>query len=680
MERRDFISTTALGTSLIAAHRLFSSFDFESLGEKKDDLINPIIPIEIFPGFEDNAISDIIALRNQYGFRRFLIIGPSKEYRYTGFPGEQVFIDLGEQILRIKKKLQRCDIEIGWWCTTTIRIGKGKFQSIIRGDGSIALEACCPLDPDYRETFSRYVAAVVQIAKPFMVNFEDDYHLSNGCYCPFHLNEFAGRKNHDYTREELQRIFQADTFESKQLQKEWNELKRDSLAMLAASVREKVDQTEPDTRLCLCQSGANDRDGDFTEAVTKAFAGKTRPAVRVYGTSYFSDDPLTIPQAMFNPLYQKQHLPSNFEIIHESDTFPHTRFFMSSSKLRSLLTAAFAYGLDESLLYVNQYLENPLEEDGYCEMFKEEVNRFNALKLSVKNCKLEGCEIFRVPGTSYNWVQVMGRLGIPYTSGEGNVKLVSGDIIKNMNQEDTIKLLKGKVFLDGYAALQVCNKGLSKMIGAEISSFEKTLIPPFFEGVRDLQIMKNINNRLMYNYVWAFNSGAKDTYYKIEPFDGTEIITDFLNTKNQPLSPGLVRSENEFGGRIAVMAFNLNDNYICTRSISMFNYTKKELIRQVIEWAGKDSLPVFVKHTPNVYCIFSRSETNTYAIIVVINLGSDTFDSFSLDIAPEWINSRFELLNHDGKWRPVRTETYGKTVKIDTALSLMDPVVLKFIK
>src|SRR5690606_32516821 len=112
----------------------------------------------------------------------------------------------------------------------------------------------------------------------------------------------------------------------------WGKLSRESLAMLAASVREAVDKIAPETRLCLCQSGGSERDGNFTEAVTQAFAGKTRPAVRVHGSSYFSDTSQDIARTVFNPLYDRQHLPAHFEIIHESDTFPHTRFFMSASK------------------------------------------------------------------------------------------------------------------------------------------------------------------------------------------------------------------------------------------------------------------------------------------------------------------------------------------------------------
>ena len=195
--------------------------------------------------------------------------------------------------------MKKYDIEIGWWCTTTIRIGKGDYQNIIKGDGSIAEEACCPLDAAYKETFSNYIATVVRIARPFMVNFEDDYHLSGGCYCPLHLEKFAKREGKYYSREELQTIFNSKTKEAYRLRDSWGKISKDSLAGLAASVREKVDQIAPETRLCLCQGGESEREGNFTEDVVKAFAGNTRPMVRVFGSSYFSDDPLNVPRSIF---------------------------------------------------------------------------------------------------------------------------------------------------------------------------------------------------------------------------------------------------------------------------------------------------------------------------------------------------------------------------------------------
>lgn len=681
MERRNFIKKTTFGSAMVMSTGFLSFSSNTEYGFNKiKDIIDPIIPIQYYPELKNKMLSYIIQLRENYGFRRFLITGPSKEFRYTGFPDEKVFIELGKQISDIKNELADYDIEIGWWCVTTIRIGKGKFQNIIKGDGSIAAEACCPLDLDYRETFGNRVAAVVRIALPFMVNFEDDYHLSGGCFCPLHLEEFGRRQNRNYDREELQSLLSAGTEESYRLQRAWAKLKKDSLTGLATTIREKVDVIAPETRLCLCQSGASERDGNFTEAVTSALAGNTRPIVRVHGSSYLSDHPLDIPRHIFNVLYQRQHLPSNFELIHESDSFPHTRFFMSSSKLKSLMIAAFAYGVDGSLFYANQYLENPLEEVGYREMFIKESRRFSALKSSVKEGNVEGCEIFRIPNTSYNWTNVMGRLGIPYTSKGGNVKLVSGNIVQQMDEDEIRELFKGGVFLDGHAARLLCKKGYGNLIGVNVSGREDAVLPPFYEGVRDPEKYNNLDNRLMYNYVWAFAKSNRDAFYQLEALEGTEVVTEFLNSRNEPSYPAMTRYENQLGGRVAVMAFNLDDGYVNTRSISLFNYTKKELMRQMIEWIGKAPLPVFVKDVPNAFCIFNRSKHNDYAIVVVTGLNSDTFETFSLDVSPEWINSKIERLDHIGKWRSIRTEAKNSTIKINTPLSLMTPIILKFIK
>ena len=127
---------------------------------------------------------------------------------------------------------------------------------------------------------------------------------------------------------------------------------------------------------------------------------------------------------------------------------------------------------------------------------------------------------------------------------------------------------------------------------------------------------------------------------------------------------------------MAITAFDLNNN----SSSAVLNYKKKEIMRQMIEWLGKETLPVFVKHKPNMFCIFNRSKLNDYAVVVIISLCSDPFNSISLDVAPEWVDSRFELLNNDGKWDKIKVGTQGRTIKVETKITLMDPVIIKFNK
>ena len=206
------------------------------------------------------------------------------------------------------------------------------------------------------------------------------------------------------------------------------------------------------------------------------------------------------------------------------------------------------------------------------------------------------------------------------------------------------------------------------------------MLPPFYEGVKEPERFSNISNRLMYNYAWAFNKDNRDCFYQLKALEGAEVITEFLSSRDEPFYPALTRYENSLGGRVAVMAYNLNDSYINTRSISLFNYTKKELLRQVTEWLGKEPLPVYVNDVPNSFCIFSRSGSGSYAVVVVTGLNSDTFDSFTLDVSGEWSGSKVEMLSAGGSWDPVKVSGTGRSLKIPSGLSLMNPVVLKLIK
>ena len=127
---------------------------------------------------------------------------------------------------------------------------------------------------------------------------------------------------------------------------------------------------------------------------------------------------------------------------------------------------------------------------------------------------------------------------------------------------------------------------------------------------------------------------------------------------------------------MAITAFDLNNN----SSSAVLNYKKKEIIRQTIEWLGQESLPIFVQDLPNVFCVFNKSSSKNEAIIVLINLGTDAFEKINLALSKEWLNSDMELLNENGDWRRVKYELKNGNVQINTLLSMLNPVILKFIK
>ncbi len=661
------------------------------------DYINPIVPFKFYVGREKEMLAEMLKLKKEFGLRRFLLTGPGLGVRLTGFPSAQVYRDLGELLLRVKTELAPHDIEVGWWCAPSLKSGKGTYQNITGIDGRVSEISSCPLDADFRETFSDNVAIVAKIAKPFMIQFEDDFELSNhvgvlfGCFCPLHLEKFAEKQDHYYSRDELMDIFSEVTPEGIKLRRAWAELSCESLTDFAALVRKKVDAVAPETRMALCQAGCVDFDGDMTEPATRAFAGKTRPAVRLYGSSYSSDKGSSLPREIFHALYSKQHLPADFELFHESDTYPHTRFFMSSSKLKTLMTTAFSYGLDDSLFYTTQYLDNPTEESGYSEMFKAERKRFNALKAVVGDCYVEGCEVIydpfehtlipydrqsgQRPVQAMNaWVNILGRFGIPYTSKGGKVKMLSGTAAKFLTDEQIRDLLSGNVFMDGQAAYYLSERGFGNLIGAEVNRGDQASF--CHEGLRDIAEFKTLKGRLMYNFIFAPAGSEGGSFYKLRPLANTETLTDFLDPSENPLMPGMIRCENELGGRVAVTAFDLTGN----ESSAVFNYRKKEIVRRVIEWLGRSPLPVYVDKMPNAFCIYNRSKSENFAIVTISNLSTDSHEVLSLVTAPEWSGSEVELLNREGKWELTEYTIEGDKIIIRTRLNVLSPVILKITK
>ncbi|KKO93115.1 hypothetical protein AAW12_01625 [Sphingobacterium sp. Ag1] len=704
MQRRKFITSTALGAFFLSdIQRVVAQ---NQHGKKEDPLDNQgfyestsklatTAPIKFYGNRKEQMYKQLIELKEKYGIARFLFVGPLEEVRFKGFPGKNVYAEIGYQIKEAKEKLTSNDIKIGWWCAPSLRSGFDKrFQYITDLDGSVSDTSPCPYDPIFSEEFSNHIATVVEIANPYMIQFEDDYELSHqppavkfGCFCPLHLNEFSKRQGKAFTRLELLEKFRTVDAESIRLRKDWAALSRDSLVSLAKKIRQKVDQVNPETVISLCQSGCTDFDGDFTKELTEAFAGQTKPTVRLYGSSYSSDAPLGLPAELFHALYSIQHLPKSFECFHESDTYPHSRFFMSASKIKSLMTIAFAYGFDQTLFYLTQYLDNLLEERGYAEMYRKEAARFLALKEASRDSEVIGCEIIHLPNASAvvpyrggrpemglnSWVNAMGRFGIPYTTKGGKVKMLAGTAVMSLSDSEILALLKGPLVLDGLAAHSLCQMGYSVYLGVDVQVYKKE-IHSCYEGLRNKNMYQNIQGDLQYNWIFAPAGSEGGRFFELKPNAAVEVVTDFLDEHENPIMASMIRYENRLGGRILISAFDLAGNF----SSTTFNYKKKELMRQNIEWVGGEELPVFVKDAPNIFCVCSANTAKDTYLITLTNLSSDPTENVLLDIASDLKVKEVLILDYAGKWNRINVQFRGRTVQIPISLVLMNPQIIKF--
>ena len=662
----------------------------DTLAMSGDD-IDIFIPVALSSDGSNTeaSIRSAIELHQKAGFSTFILSGPSKGWRSIGYPPRKHFEQIAAGIVQFKEGVRGHDIRLGWWNTMTLKTGPADYQRIVNIEGRACRTSTCPLDERFQERFSGDVALVARLAEPSLIFFEDDLGLNchNGyaCFCDLHLRRFAERTGRFYTREELQAVFGEESESAVSLRREWATMSRDSLAQLAGRVRQAVDRVTPRMPMGSMQPGCADRDGDSTEAVARALAGnRHRPFVRLYGTSYASDDSFSLPKNVFHALYCRQHLPSDVICYHESDTYPHNRFFMSAGKMRSLMGAVYSYGFAGSTFQACQELDNPNEEVGYHEMFMTEGERFRTVMDLARRCDVCGCGLLSAPMRSNDWVAAFAHFGIPYTTQESSVNVLSGTLPDSFGDEQIGEFLTKGLLLDGEAAERLCARGFTEAIGVDVKG-KTTIDKPGrdIEGrerIRDEFVRSKHDGRLMTWFATYSPYGNGSLYHLTPTNSSTEVVTDLLNFQHETVGVGMTRFCNPQGGRVVVMGMSVTHNM----SSSLFNYRRGRLIQDMVVWAGADDI-VYVRDRPRVFCILNRPQVDwdsrTVGLVTLINLCSDTAESVELYVPQEWRGSiRVTYLDADGKWNEAGHEFRNQAVRIDHPIRLYHPLYLRLVE
>jgi hypothetical protein len=549
----------------------------------------------------------------------------------------------------------------------------------------------------------RHCQIVAERARPFMILFEDDYEFSNhgrvgyGCFCGHHLRRFAEITGRAYTREELETCFRQVDDTSIALRRQYAAMMRATLADLAAETAAAVQAISPDTRLGLCQPGCWAVDGNMTEAVTLAFGGRNRPWIRICGATYDTDHPVSLPSSMLTVLYTSQHLPDSVEKVHESDTFPHNRFFCSASMLESMITLALSYGCSDSMLYATHHLPEPLIERGYLDMYRDNRERFAALRDSLEGHEVAGLGLVARPdsacaspwtgggiadnglGGPTNASRLFGRYGFPYTTLPAEVQVLVGEPAARILSDDEIeRLLAGRLLLDGPAARVLTERGYADLIGASIAD------APFAnfnsEQVQAVAGLEDVAGKALYSSAYYQWGTEYDTIHVADPLPGTEQVTNFVYQGQSVLAdresairrPGLMRCVNRLGGRIV-----LSPTSFTTRSANFFGYHKREVLRRLIGWLSPEALPAAVLEAPNVSLTANRSADGTSLILTLINLCTDSIPTLKLALSPGYAGSKIERLE-EAAWQPVEHAWHDAVLELPLDLKLLKPQFLRF--
>ncbi len=632
--------------------------------------IDPMVPFSYRMLGVDASCSELRRINAETGFRRFFVNGPGFKSVMFGPFADDLYAKIGCDVAAIKKNLEDTDIEISWWCSPSIRYFAG-FPSIEDAEGNKSADnKKCPLDEAFAADFAAKIRAVA-LAHPKIINIEDDYTLSWGrglgksgpCFCRRHLADFAKRYGKALSAQEIDAAFRDRTPDNLAIRQAFADSIRDSLVSLAKKVRAAVDEVDPSIRIMLCEADGLDKDGDALEAVIRAFAGGTRPAVRPAGAIYGAETtPASIPRALAHTMWTLERLPKDIETFYEADVYPHNRFYSSASQLMSLMAGATVMGTDDFLFYCLQYLDDPLEDPGYANAFRALRPRLEAVQrfLRERRSRLSGVRIVwtakdvyltRGYGSGHGGQlgcgsYMLAKFGIPYTTrpDSGGIALMTGEVAETMSDAEIRSLLSGGLILDAPAAALLARRGFEKEMGVDVAPI-KGRPQVLGESILPVAGCRRRGRRTNAFYIFtAGTEGSVSQFAMLKPRPGTEVWSEFYGADDKPLMPSLTVSSNNLGGRVAVLATSLIGN----RSSGLFNLRKQEMLGRLLERLSPGGVPVCARDAPGIWTLASMAEDGRSMLVSVNNLSGDVRDDVVLGFSKEWEDAEVVRIAPDG--------------------------------
>lgn len=653
------------------------------------DIIVPVA-LELDWPTADSIIADIREQHTRFGIRRFALAGPCGGWRSVGYPPREVFSSLAGLFVQIRDTLAPEGLEFGWWVTATLKSGHSKaFSPIVKADGSDHPFSNCPLDPEFRRIFASDVAFFAAKAHPAFILTEDDYSIAaaSGCFCDRHVAEFSRRMGRQYTRSEIAGRLSRYTPDDPSFELEWRKLKRDSIVGLSEAVRRELDILTPEIPMGYAQAGGSDTDGDCTEAICRALAGpRHTPFCRFYGASYGGIDTKTIPEFLYHPVYDRQHIPEPFTYIHETDTFPQNRYFMAGAEIGAVLAAVCSQGFASSVMQTQQLIDDPNEEKTYGDAFAAEHARLATVCGIVSQCERAGVCIPYDPfwntydrtQSTWNpqWTPTVSRFGIPYVTTDAPIAFWDERQAAHASDAEVKDRLSRAVFLDGDAALALCRRGYGPYLGVEVTEADASAGGVQWDlGAREV-IREGFGGKGRNMPSAHMYSPPGNGILRVMRVTGekTEVVTDAYTFRHEHVCPAMTRFENSLGGRVAVMGMTLDRN----RSQALFNYRRRRLIHELMLWMG--GAPCFARDADLVYVIENRAKDpmpgTLLGMLTLTNLCADPRGEVRLYLEEGLRSREYLTVAPDGSLQPAETRAEADGIVLKAPLPYLAPLYL----
>jgi len=643
-----------------------------------------IVPVKLS---DPRTCTETLAWLNRaFGFRRFSLYGLSKSLRALHYPAREEYIAAARQFAEIREWAKPRGLSCGWTCMLTVKSGPSGFTPIIRNDGSPNPFASCPLDGGFAGRLAEDIALFASVAHPDFIFMEDDFSVSaaDGCFCEAHLAEFARRTGRVFRREEVLPLLSSDDPAAVEIHRKWRTLKQDTLVSLAEKIRAAVDREHPEIPIGIMQSGGDDKDGCSAEALARALAGKNHtPFVRLFGTFYCGFRTKQLPRTLFHSLWCTENLPKDILCYHETDTYPHTRYYTSGKQAKAMLAAVLSYGMSGSVFWAAQTYDTPYEENAYGKVYAAEQKRFAALASLAAQCRVSGVELGFDPfynslkgDSTPGWTDCLGRFGIPFTAGESSVAFWDARQAKYCDDETVLRYLAKGLFLDGEAAKILCERGFGKYLGVSAGEAILKSRPRLVHSLGASEVIceefaAEGEGRKM-PCAHAYCPAGNGQWIELTPTDDAcQTVTCGQDYQGDTIAPTMTYYENALGGKVAVMSLTVRGN----PSQALFNYRRQRLLQRLTARMA-DEYP-FVREAPDVYMIALEpcGGAEFLALLTLINLCDDDAENVLIYLPPKLRGAKqFMTISRDGTPEELAVRQDGDGIQLLSPLRYCEPV------
>lgn len=418
-------------------------------------------------------------------------------------------------------------------------------------------------------------------------------------------------------------------------------LSREESLFCARALRSGFDAVSPKLAAGFAMSGGTH---DCAHEIAAALAGAgNEPVVRVDNAVCLERTLKDLPAvAVASQAKLAYAADPRIAYLDDADTSPHNLWSRSAATmLAKFATSLFVGARGGQFWYVGQRTADGYPVNGaYGDALKKHAALFRTLSASCAVTQPLGVALplsrKDLGLASANWGEfAFGAFGIPfyvtYDDVGTNVCAVMGaEAMSLLSDDDLRRIFRGRVLVDGDAALALTKRGMSGILGVRA---ESTNLTYSCERLKDGTFVR---------------LSRSPSVPRLTPLsDKAEVCSELVRRRGvsdryEVVAPACVLATNELGGTVATVVYNCR-----LEPWNIWNEGRRDALVSILERLNGKPLNVRIEAEQDVFALSCRQSEKT--LVLIVNLG---FDPVKPRVLTEPRVKDFEVLGGDGRWHP----------------------------